>query len=173
MNLQSRVFVNCFLVLIIMFAVGTTTYADSNRLGSRSFDKRIAGTYLVREAPDQSEILLRLITLTADGNWFSIDAQQQSFGFTDQQGVWKRSGRHEITANVIDFNVSPGGLPTGVARIRFVMKFSKELRTVTGSFFGEVFALDQDPLDPSTIPIDTFESTFQGGRVTVQVNQNS
>jgi len=173
MNLMSRVSILWFLVVIIISPVGTTISAEQNRIEPRNFDKRVAGTYLVREGLDQSEIFYRLITLTADGNWFSIDAQEQSFGFTNQQGVWTRSGKDEITATVIDFNISPGGLPTGVARTRFVMTFSKDLQTVTGSFFGEVFALDQDPLDPSEVPIDSFESTFQGSRVNVLENWNS
>lgn len=167
MNLASKVSVCCYLVLIISAHLGTMTYAEENRLTSRGFDKKIAGTYLIREAPDQAEVFFRLITLTADGNWFGIDAHEQSFGFTNQQGVWKRTGPHDIMATVIDFNISPGELPTGVARIDYVMMFSKDYRMVTGSFFGQVFALDQDPLDPSTIPIETFESTFQGRRVSV------
>jgi len=132
----------------------------------------MSGTYLVREASGESEIFYRLITLTADGNWFGIDAHEESFGFTNQQGAWKQTGPHDITATVIDFNISPGGLPTGVSRTEYVMSFGKDYQTVTGSFFGKVFALEQDPLDPAILPIGTFESTFQGRRITVQENQN-
>ena len=168
----SRISVFCFLVMIISTHFGTAAYADGNGLDPRKFDKRVAGAYLLREAPEESEIFFRLITLTADGNWFGIDAHEQSFGFSNQQGVWKRTGPYTITATVIDFNISPGGLPTGVARTNYVITFSKDYRTLSGSFFGKVFALDQDPLDPETLPIVTFESTFQGRRITVQENQN-
>ena len=173
MNTKLHIFMTCILTWILLVTGGTTVYADSDHSRSGNFEKRIAGTYLVREAPDEAEIFLRLITLTADGNWFSIDAHQQSFGFSDQQGVWKKSGRREITANVIDFDLLPDGTPKGVVRIRFVMSFSKNLRRVTGTFFGEAFTLDQDPLDPNAMPIDTFENTFQGKRVIVHKERDS
>ncbi len=171
MNLQlPRAFIIWFFIVSIISPLGTTLSAEKNPTEPRNFNKRFAGTYLLREGLDQSEIFYRLITLTADGNWFGIDAQEQSFGFTNQQGVWTRAGKNAITATVIDFNISPGGLPTGVARTRFVMTFSKDLQSVTGSFFGKVFALDQDPLDPSEVPIDSFDSTFEGSRVNVLEN---
>ena len=157
--------------LSMMVTVGSISlsFADSGRSHSGKFEQHISGTYLVREGPEQAEIFLRLITLTEEGNWLSVDAQQENFGFTNQQGVWKQSEHREITANVIDFDISPGGLPTGVVRIRFVMAFSKDFQTVSGSFFGESFDLEdyQEVFNPKAVPRETFESTFQGRRITV------
>ena len=170
MNLKSNAFVLCLFTLIMMLTVGMTAYADSDGSGTGSLGKKIAGAYLVREGDDPT--FLRLITLTADGNWLSTESHQQSveFGFSDQQGVWKKSGRREITANVIDFHIDPmTGEPTGVARIRFVITFSKDFQGVSGEFVGKEFAFDQDPLDPNVI-LDDFGATLTGRRVTVQVD---
>ena len=161
------------LALIIMFYADSLTFADSFHSGSDGANKRFTGTFLVREGLEQEVILLRLITVSADGNWSSVDAQQEVFGFSDQQGVWKPSGRREITANVIDFDILPGGPPTGVARIRFVMTYSKDYQTVAGTFVGESFDLRNylDVFDPKAVPQSTFESTFEGRRVTVEVDK--
>ncbi len=107
--------------------------------------------------------------MTADGNWFSIDAHQQAvrFGFSDQQGVWERTGRREVTATVLDFDYDPvDGKPVGVARLRFVVKFRSSLQEVSGEFSGKLSRLDEDPLDPN-VPLDEFGANFTGRRVNV------
>ena len=177
MNLKLIGFVSCLVTLTLLFPVETTVYADSDRFRSGSFGKKITGAYLVREGvPKDNPTFFRLITLTADGNWLSTESHQQTveFGFSDQQGVWKKSGRREITANVIDFDIDAvTGQPNGVTRIRFVMVFSKNFKEVSGNFFGEDFDLTQDPLNPEEIPRATFDGTFFGNRVTVEVDRDS
>ena len=176
MNPKSKSLVLCLFTLIMMFTVGTTAYADSDRSSSGNLGKKIAGAYLVREGvPIDNPPFLRLITLTADGNWLSTESHQQTveLGFSDQQGVWKKSGRREITANVIDFDIDPSGEPKGITLIRFVMTFSKNFKEVSGQFFGKDFSLDQDALDPNETPKATFDGTFLGKRVTVQVEKDS
>ena len=59
MNRKLHTFVPCFLTMMLMGTVGTTAYAGSDHSGSGKFEKRIAGTYLVREAPDLPDIFLR------------------------------------------------------------------------------------------------------------------
>ena len=138
-----------------------------------TFARRIAGVYLVRSGtdPDNIEVSLRLISLTADGNWSGTHAQQQApdLSFSDQHGVWKRSGRREITATVLDFDLDPAtGQAVEVVRVRYIVTFSTDLQTVAGESVGKAFALDQDPLDPDEIPARSFEGTFTGRRVTVE-----
>jgi len=173
MNQRQLGSASVFLALIIIFHADSLTFADSFHAGSDGVNKRFTGTFLVREGLDQTGILLRLITVSADGNWSSVDAQQEVFGFSDQQGVWKPSGRREITANVIDFDISPGGAPAGVARIRFVMTYSQDYQTVAGTFVGESFDLRNylDVFNPKAVPQSTFESPFEGRRVTVEVGK--
>ena len=177
MDPKSKVLVLCLLALIMMFTVGTTAYADSDRSGSGNLGKKIAGAYLVKENDNPTS--LRLITLTADGNWLSTESRQQilEFGFSDQQGVWKKTGSREITATVIDFDfdleTNPGNpMPMGVTRIQFFMTFSKDFHEVRGEFFGKDFTFDQNPLNPKENPVSTFEATFIGKRVTVQVEKD-
>lgn len=139
--------------------------------GHSVFGKKIAGTYYLKlKAQGSEEVFLRIATLTADGNWFSIDAHQQSekFGFSDQQGVWKKTGYREVTAKVLDFDHDPQTEePTGVARLRFVMTFNANLNEVSGEFSGTLFTLEQNPLDPAEIPIGSFDASFTGQRMMV------
>ena len=89
--------------------------------------------------------------------------------FSDQHGVWARSGWREITAEVVDFNLDAlTGAHTDIVRVRYVVQFSKDLQSVTGTQRGRVFPLDQDPLDPEAVPAMEFDSTFSGQRVTVE-----
>ncbi len=89
--------------------------------------------------------------------------------FSDQHGVWARSGWREITAEVMDFNLDAlTGVHTDIVRVRYVVQFSKDLQSVTGMQQGRVFPLDQDPLDPEAVPALEFGSTFSGRRVTVE-----
>ena len=88
--------------------------------------------------------------------------------FSDQHGVWARSGWREIMAEVVDFNLDTlTGAHTDIVRVRYVVAFSKDLQSITGTQRGRVFPLDQDPLDPEAVPAVQFDSTFSGRRVTV------
>ena len=88
--------------------------------------------------------------------------------FSDQHGVWVRSGWREITAEVVDFNLDAlTGVHTDIVRVRYVVRFSKDLQSITGTQRGRVFPLDQDPLDLEAVPSVEFGSIFSGRRVTV------
>ena len=188
MKQKSLVVGPSLLPVFLICAVNTLAYADPadwwfgagwhDASGRRhggprfgNFDKRIAGAYLVRDG-NEEEGALRLISLTADGNWSGTQSQQQvpALSFSDQHGVWKRSGRREITATVLDFDVDPStGQLVEVVRVRYVVTFSRNLQAVTGEYVGEAFSVDQDPLDPDEIPGRRFENTFTGRRVTVEM----
>ena len=135
-----------------------------------NFAQGIAGVYLIRHHTDDS---FRLISLTAGGNWASTHSfQHDSFGparFSDQHGVWARSGWRELTAEVVNFGLDAAtGAPTGIVRVRYVVQFSKDLQSVTGTQRVRSFPLDQDPLDPEAVPALEFDSMFSGQRVTVE-----
>lgn len=140
----------------------------SDNSGPGKLGKRIAGTYLIKfDREDEDPTFLRIVTLTSDGSWFSVDAHGHMFGFTTQQGAWKRTERREITAKVLDFNYNPfTGEPTGVSRLHFVMTFTSDFQEVSEEFSGEEFKLDEDLFDPEDVQ-RTFEATFEGQRVTV------
>ena len=89
--------------------------------------------------------------------------------FSDQHGVWARSGWRELTAQVLNFNLAAlTGVQTGIARVRYVVRFSKDWQSISGTQRGWVYALDQDPLDPEAVPALAFDSHFSGQRVTVE-----
>ena len=90
--------------------------------------------------------------------------------FSDQHGIWARSGWREIMAEVVDFNLDAFGVHTDIVRVRYVVEFSKDLQSITGTQRGRVFPLDQDPLNPDAVPAMQFDSIFTGRRVTVEAD---
>ncbi len=170
----------CLLTLVVLLAGTNPATAplalghskegeDSDNSGPGKFEERIAGTYLIKfDREDEDPTFQRIVTLTADGNWLSVDLHQEEIRFMDQQGVYKRTGRREITAKVLNFNYAPGGgFPTGVTRLRFDVTFTSDFQELSGEMFGETFEPGENPLDPEGPPLDTFEATFEGQRVTV------
>ena len=141
-----------------------------------NFAQRIAGVYLIRHYTDEgTPSSFRLISLTAGGNWASTHSDQHDRAnparFSDQHGVWARSGWRNITAEVVDFNLDAAtGAHTDIVRARYVVQFSKDLQSITGTQVGRVFPLDQDPFDPDAVPAIQFDSTFSGRRVTVEAD---
>ena len=172
------------LSLIPVFCLGLVNLSfsdDAIRLESwrhrpheGNFAQGIAGVYLIRHLTDEGTTsAFRLISLTAEGNWASTHSGQHDiFGaarFSDQHGVWARSGWREITAEVVDFNLDPAtGAHTDIVRVRYVVEFSKDLQSITGTQMGRGFPLDQDPFDPEAVPAIQFDSIFTGQRVTVE-----
>ena len=171
------------LSLIPLFCLGLVNLSfsdDAIRLESwrqrpneGHFAQQIAGVYLIRHLTDEGTTnSFRLISLTAEGNWASTHSgQHDMFGparFSDQHGVWARSDWREITAEVVDFNLDAAtGAHTDIVRVRYVVQFSKDFQSITGTQRGRVFPLDQDPFDPEAVPVMQFDSIFSGRRVTV------
>ena len=178
-------------------AIGLESWRE--RADEGNFAQEIAGVYLIRHHTDEGTPgSSRLISLTAGGNWGSTHSNQAALfnlpgaslppedlvsgtdlpgdsaflspsRFSDQHGVWARSGWRDITAEVLDFNLDTlTGVHTDIVRVRYVVRFSKDLQSVTGTQRGRVFALDQDPLDPEAVPATEFGSPFSGRRVTVE-----
>ncbi len=171
------------LSLIPLFCLGLVNLSfsdDAIRLESwrhrpneGNFAQRIAGVYLIRHLTDEGTTnSFRLVSLTAEENWAGTHSDQHdifnSARFSDQHGVWARSGWREITAEVIDFNLDAAtGAPTDIVRVRYVVQFSKDFQSLTGTQMGRGFPLDQDPFDPEAVPAIQFDSIFTGQRVTV------
>ena len=161
--------------LVTLSFSGDTTHLESwrQRAHEGNFAQRIAGVYLIRHHTDDGRPgSFRLISLTPGGNWASTHSNQHDHfspsRFSDQHGVWARSGWREIAAEVVDFNLDAvTGAHTDIVRVRYVVRFGKDLQSVTGTQAGRVFGLDQDPLDPEAAPVGQFGSTFTGRRVTV------
>ncbi len=185
--------------LILVWGLGLVAPAWAaswrDRPNAGDFAERIAGVYLIRHQTDDGRPgSFRLITLTPWGTWGSTNSNQHDslrpFRFSDQHGVWERTGWREITAEVVDFNLDGvTGAHTDIVRVRYVVRFSKDLQSITGTQLGRVFPVshdqdhdqehdqdrahdpdsghDQDPLDPDAVPSAQFSSTFTGQRITV------
>ena len=171
----SLILVGCLGLVTFTFSDDTTYLASwRQRPHEGHFAERIAGVYLIRHhADDGTPSSFRLISLTAGGNWASTHADQHDIfnpaRFSDQHGVWARSGWRGVTAEVVDFNLDAAtGAHTDIVRVRYVVHFSKDFQSITGTQRGRVFPLDQDPLDPDAVPAVQFGSPFTGRRVTVE-----
>jgi hypothetical protein len=139
-----------------------------------SFGVRISGTYLATPQPP-ADGPTRILNIFADGNLTSIQSSQ--FGgevlsgdwFSNQHGTWKRVGKYEIEATVLDLAYAPQtGEFLGTTIAHYNLQFDKMLQTVTGSVKGKIFQPGVDPLNPGeNRPIAKFSDTFLARRVIV------
>jgi len=127
-----------------------------------TFGEQIAGTYLLTEEDHGGS---RIVTITADGNWFGTHSSQLDNKFSNQQGVWKKAGERKITARVLNFSSLEDGV--GSSLFSFTVNFDKTYQQINGKLSGKLFSPGADPLDPVAAPIRTFSNTFTGKRLTV------
>ena len=141
--------------------------APANAAAGDRIKDAFVGTYLWLE----DESFQRVAAISADGSFSTVSQAGPAFGFTDGLGSVERSGKRELTATQIDFNFDADGNPTGVSRVVFVMTFSEKRRgkfqRVQGSLVGETFAPETDPLDPASVPSDSFTFDYIGQRVNI------
>jgi hypothetical protein len=136
------------------------------------FGREIAGVYVVSRAPEESSS--RLLTLSADGVLSSIQSIQFSggasgAGFSNQQGVWRRTGEETIEAQVLNISFDPAtGAFAGFAVATYQLTFLAERQRVQGTVTGKVYPVGVDPLHPGNAPpIAEFSDTFEAERVRV------
>lgn len=152
-------------LLLILAAFLFTNFSSQASASKNSLGKKAAGTYFITIEPDGGS---SIVTLTSDGNWLSTNSDQFSFAFGDQQGVWQEAGKSALKARVLDFNFSlSDGVQTGVTRSLWVVEFDSDFEELEGTVVVEIFAPDQNPLNPTQPPFVTLSSTFEGQRVTV------
>ncbi|MBW2559202.1 MAG: hypothetical protein JRD69_10295, partial [Deltaproteobacteria bacterium] len=157
------------LLVCIVFFMGAVVTAPAPSWGGErdkvvkpTLGHRFAGTFFVSDEDtvscwaSEGTSIWRIITLTADGNWSSIGSNQASIGlipddmgYTDQQGVWKKTGNREITAKVLNFGFSPAdGSHVGNSVVHYKVTFSSDFNSLTGEYDGRVYPTGQNPLDP-------------------------
>ena len=151
-------------VIIAAFLFLNVLCSNETRADKNDYDigKLIAGTYLLTEDDDGGS---RIVTITADGNWLGIHSSQLDNKFSNQQGVWKKTGKREITVRTLNFSSLEDGV--GSSKFRFTAEFDKTYQQVSGELSGKLFPPGVDPLDPVAVPIKTFSNTFTGKRLTV------
>ena len=151
-------------VVLSAFLFLSVLCSNETRADKHDYDigKLIASTYLLAEDDDGGS---RIVTITADGNWFGIHSYQLDNKFSNQQGVWKKTGKREITVRTLNFSSLEDSV--GSSLFSFTVEFDKTYQQVSGELSGKLFPPGVDPLDPVAVPIKTFTNTFTGKRLLV------
>ena len=137
-------------LLLILAAFLFANFSSQAAASKNSLGKKVAGTYFITIEPSGGS---SIVTLTSDGNWLSTNSDQFSIAFGDQQGVWKEAGKTTLNARVLDFNFSlPDGVQNGVTRSHWFVEFDSDFENLEGTVEVEIFAPDQNPLNPTEPP---------------------
>ncbi len=155
------VYTPVILSLFLLFGSLRPSEAGTDKYHA-TFGEQIAGTYLLTEEDQGGS---RIVTITADGNWFGTHSSQLDNKFSNQQGVWKKTGGRKITVRVLNFSSLEDGV--GSSLFSFTVNFDKTYQQVNGKLSGKLFSPGADPLDPVAAPIRTFSNTFTGKRLIV------
>ncbi len=156
-SVYTPVVLSAFLFLSVLCS--NETRANKNYYG---IGKLIAGTYLLTEDTNGGS---RIVTITAGGNWFGIHSLEFDDKFSNQQGVWKKTGKREITVRTLNFSSLADGI--GSALFSFTVEFDKSYQQISGELSGKIFSFGDDPLDPNADPKETLTNTFTGKRLRV------
>jgi hypothetical protein len=163
LSVYTPVIIAAFLFLSVLYT--NEAGADKSDYG---VGKLISGTYLLTESDDGGS---RIVTITADGNWFGIHSYQLDNKFSNQQGVWEKTGNRKITGRTLNFSSLEDGVASSL--FRFTVEFNKTYQQVSGELSGKLFPPGADPLDPVAVPIKTFSNTFTGKRLTVTEKESN
>ncbi len=161
-SVYTPVIIAAFLFLSVLCS--NETRADKN---DSDTGKLIAGTYLLTEEDDGG---YRIVTITADGNWFGIHSYQLDNKFSNQQGVWETVGNRKITVITLNFSSLEDGI--GSSLFSFTVNFDKTYQQVNGELSGKLFPHGVDPLDPVAVPSKTFSNTFSGKRLIINEKES-
>lgn len=167
-----NIIVSTFVIVAVLSLGGLYSHeaAARDNFKRSNFGERVAGLYFVTESTTGAQ---HLITLWDDGNFQSISSIQEGGAgfnpFSDQMGTWKKTGRREITAKVIDmtYNFDPMTL-FGFGVARYVLTFDKNFKRITGTTEGGVISADDKPTDLDAEFLFTFGSPLEGERVPVR-----
>lgn len=137
-------------IFVLSFPVHVFAEAD--------FSENVAGTYLITASSGQQ----RLWTFTKDGDILGTSSVQPKFDFSTQQGVWEVSGKHEVTAVLINFGFNKDNNVSYIGRLRATLKFDEKCRTLEGKFTLRKFEAPEDPMKPETDAGEPIIDTIKG-----------
>lgn len=134
--------------------------------GSAGDGGDVTGTY-VATLPDRAEIL----QLHRDGTAGMTLSDQVTSGaggfiFSDSFGSWRRSGPRRVEARMVNLNfdvTGPAATYSGAAVVDYVLEFEPGFDAFAASCDGAIFAPGDDPLDPASIPVATFDCAYLAG----------
>ncbi|WP_414586580.1 hypothetical protein [Scytonema sp. PCC 10023] len=95
--------------------------------------------------------------------------------FTDEPGVWKRTGEREITARCISFdylppsNANKSGQVVATADYTYIIAFNADFNQLSSTYTGVGYPPDVNPLAPfDAKPLFTSSGSYQGQRIMVK-----
>jgi len=155
-------------VMLLLF-VQSNSVAES---GNNGFGGRVAGSYLVHADLVGLPLPLQaLATLGADGGAVATDIDDFGYGVrfgfhSPKHGVWKQTGKQQITIKVLEFAYDPTGALTTVYKLTFIAQFNdKNFQRGAGEVKFDAYLPFQDVLDPDEIPVASGEGTFSFRRI--------
>ncbi len=128
-SVYTPVILSAFLLLSVLCS--NEAGADKN---DSAIGEEIAGTYLLTENDDGGS---RIVTITADGNWFGVHTYQLDNKFSNQQGVWEKTGKRKITVRTLNFSLLKDAV--GSSLFNFTVEFNKVYQQVSGELSGKLF----------------------------------
>ncbi len=136
---------------LISGQVSPTLAGDQGGLG-----RKIAGTYLAVQGGEGPQA--QALQISEDGNLSIIISVQFSSGvgevlFSNTLGSWKKTGRREITARVVNLNFDSmmDGMFAGVATATYLIKFDKKFQAASVTCEGALFSPLVNPIrDPGS-----------------------
>lgn len=146
---------------LALFTFGARLAAEASDHGGG-----FAGTYIAT-LPERAEIL----QLQQDGTaGITLSDQVTSgaggFTFSDSLGSWKRTGPRRLVARFVNLNfdvTAPAATYSGAAVVDYVLQFAPNLRTFAASCQGKIFPPGEDPFDPGSVPVTTFDCAYLDG----------
>ena len=125
-----------------------------------------AGTYEA-SLPERAEAM----QLHADGTAHITLSDQVTSGaggftFSESLGSWKKVGPRRLAARFVNLNfdvTGPAATYSGMAVVDYDLHFAPNLRTFTASCQGKIFPTGQDPFDPNSTPVTTFNCAYLEG----------
>lgn len=135
--------------IVLCLTVSQTAAADDD-----SFANKIAGTWLL----DPGSEFQVLMNIHADGTliWSNSVEYFPAFPNGAVFGVWKRTGKREITTAELGFLYDENGVHIITGKVEQVFTFDKKFQSLTGQFTEDLFDAAQNPIDPSEDPFFTF-----------------
>ncbi|KPA18228.1 conserved hypothetical protein, secreted [Candidatus Magnetomorum sp. HK-1] len=134
---------------------------SGNTFAGQDFSEKIVGTYLITENSGNQ----RIWTFFQDGNFLSTSSVQPRFGFNDQQGSWKKTGKNEIQGVLLNFGFKKDNSLDYTGRLTATIKFNKDGKTLEGQYSLRKYESPEDPMKPKTDAAKPILSTFKGQRL--------
>lgn len=159
------------------YVQGLKASFEDNFLGH--FNRSAMGTFLAEGGPPGTPPLTFIFNVYAEGMIrVSISTQGTTltgFAFTDDQGVWKQTGKRQLTAAVLALNYLPPGTPNAplegevhsISLARIYITYTNDFSRLSGEFDVNVYPPGTNPLAPDRDPILTIRFPFAGERLTV------